>query len=140
MAVQLKLDGDAVVYGDWNVPMSEIRVIGEFLTQHGRRGSEHFLVFMTKEEWFKAPYDSEGREAFMAELGERLKDELRCDLWKATNFSSRVLWPAHLEGRALFDLITEERSTNVITRIRQMLFQKVDMRFTDEVRRELGHA
>jgi hypothetical protein len=65
---------------------------------------------------------------------------LRCDLFNATNFSSRVLWPGYLEGRPLFDLITEERSTNVITRIRQLLLEKVDMRFTDEVRRELGHA
>jgi hypothetical protein len=138
--VELTLDGDAIVYADWRLPISEVRVMGEFLTQHGRRGTEHFLVFMTREEWFKAPYAADGREAFMAELGRRLNHELRCDLFNATNFSSRVLWPAHLEGRPLFDLIPEERAKDVITRVRQLLLQKVDMRFTEEVRKELGHA
>jgi hypothetical protein len=138
--VGLTLDGDAIVYADWRLPLSKVRVIGEFLTQHGRRGTEHFLVFMTREEWFKAPYAADGREAFMAELGRRLNHELRCDLFNATNFSSCVLWPAHLEGRPLFDLIPEERAKDVITRVRQLLLQKVDMRFTEEVRKELGHA
>ena len=138
--MQLKLNGDRIVYADWSVPISDVRVIGEFLTQRGRRGTEHFLVFMTREEWFKAPYDSEGREAFIEEVGSLLKYELRPDLFNATNFSSRVLWPGHMEGRPLFDLIPEDRAANVITRIRQLLLQKVDMRFTDDVRRELGHA
>jgi hypothetical protein len=138
--VELKLDGDAIVYADWHVPISEVRVIGEFLTQRGRRGTEHFLVFMTREEWFKAPYNSEGREGFMAELGQRLSHELKCDLFNVTNFSSRVLWPRHLEGRPLFELIPEERAENIVTRVRQLLLQKVDMRFTEEVRKELGQA
>lgn len=136
----MKVDGDAIVYSDWRVAIAEVRVVGEFLTQRGRRGSEHYLVFLTKDEWFKAPHHSEGREAFLAELGRRLKHELRCDLFNATNFSSRVLWPAHLQGHPLYDLIPEEPADNILTRVRQMLLHKVDMRFTDEVRKELGRA
>ena len=138
--MQLKVDGDDIAYADWRVPILHVGIIGEFLSQAGRRRSEHFIVFMTREEWFKAPYQAEGREAFLAELGLRLNHTLRCELFNATNFSSRVLWPAHLEGRPLFDLIPEQRAENVVTRVRQLLLQKVDMRFTDEVRRELGQA
>ncbi len=138
--MQLKVDGDDIAYADWRVPISHVGVIGEFLSQAGRRRSEHFIVFMTREEWFKAPYEAEGREAFLAELGLRLNHTLRCELFNATNFSSRVLWPAHLEGRPLFDLIPEHRAENVVTRVRQLLLQKVDMRFTDEVQRELCRA
>jgi hypothetical protein len=138
----LKLETDAISYGaEWRVLIADMRVIGEFLSVEGRRRHcEHFLVFMTPQEWFKAPYEAERREAFMAELGRRLGHELRCDLFNATNFSSRVLWPAHLEGRALYDLIPEVRSQNLVTRVRQMLMQQVDMRFSDEVRRELGQV
>ena len=138
----LKLESDAISYGaDWQVAIADVRVIGEFLSVEGRRRRrEHYLVFMTKEEWFKAPYDAAGRDAFMSELGRRLNCELRCDLFNATDFSSRVLWPAHLEGGPLFDLIPEERSQNLITRVRQLLVQEVDMRFADEVRRELGQG
>jgi hypothetical protein len=138
--VQLKVDGDDIAYADWRVPISHVGVIGEFLSQAGRRRSEHFIVFMTREEWFKAPYQAEGRDVFLAELGLRLNHTLRCELFNATNFSSRVIWPAHLEGRPLFDLIPEQRAENVVTRVRQLLLQKVDMRFTDEVQRELGRA
>jgi hypothetical protein len=138
--LQLNLDGDAIEYAEWRVPISEVRVVGEFLNRHSRGRDDYFLVFMTREEWFKAPYYAEGREAFMAELGRRLGHELRCDLFNATNLSSRVLWPAHLEGRPLFDLIPEERAINFVTRVRQLLLQKVGMKFSDEVRKELGHA
>jgi hypothetical protein len=138
--MSLRLEADAITYADWQVPIADVRVIGEFLSLVGRRRREHYLVFMTKEEWFKVPYSVEGREAFITELGRRLNHELRCDLFNSTNFSSRVLWPAHLEGRPLYDLIPEPRSPNLITRVRQMLMQQVDMRFTDEVRRELGHT
>jgi hypothetical protein len=143
--VQLKLDGDQIEYAtpegeSWRLPISEIRIIGEFLSRQGRGRENYFLVFMTKEEWFKAPYQAEGREAFLAEVGRRLNHELRCDLFKSTTFSSRVLWPAHLEGRPLFELIPEPRAENIVPRVRQLLLQKVDMRFTDEVRKELGRA
>lgn len=139
MAV-LKLDGNAVLFAGpggegWRVTISDLRVIGEFLSKH-----DHYLSFMTKEEWFKAPYGAEGREEAMGELGRRLNHPLRCDLFNATNFSSRVLWPAHLEGQVLFDLLTERRAANIVTRLRQLLLQKVEMRFTAEVRKELGHA
>ena len=141
LAMSLHLEADAISYaGDWRVSIGEVRVIGEFLSLEGRRRRrEHYLVFMTKEEWFKAPYEADGRQAFMNELGRRLNHELRCELFDATDFSSRVLWPPHLEGRPLYDLIPEERSQNFTTRVRQLLMQQVDMRFTDEVRRELGH-
>jgi hypothetical protein len=143
MGLELRLDGDTIVCGGtdgWGVPIADVRVIGEFLNKQGRGRDEYYLVFMTKEEWFKAPYYSEGREAAMTHLGQRLNHELRSDLFNSTNLSSRVLWPAPLEGRPLFDVIPEERAENLVTRVRQLLLQKVDMRFTDEVRKELGHA
>lgn len=143
--MQLRLEGDHVDYSaaggeSWSVPITDIRVVGEFLSRQHRGSENHFLVFMTREEWFKAPYDADGREAFLAQLGARLNHPLRPDLFKSTTFSSRVLWPTQLEGRPLFELIPEERAQNIVTRIRQLLVQNIDMRFTDEVRKELGQA
>lgn len=144
MAAQIKLEDDAISYADWRVPLAEVRVIGEFLNEEGRRRGrdrerdDYFLVFMTNNEWFKAPFHSAGGEEFMMELGRRLNHGLRCDLFNSTNLSSRVLWPAHLEGRPLFDISPEARAANIVTRLRQMLLQKVEMRFTEEVRKELG--
>lgn len=142
--MRLQIADEAVVCAaaageEWRVPLANLRVIGEFLTQASRRSpAEHFLVFMTKEEWFKIPYTI-GREEVMADLSQRLNHPLRCELFNATNYSSRVLWPPHLEGQPLYDLDPEVRSPNPITRLRQMLLQKVQMRFTPAVRKELGH-
>jgi len=141
--VQLRVDGDHIEYAapggeSWRIAIADVRMIGEFLSRQNRGPEHHFLVFMTREEWFKAPYDAEGRDAFLAEFGRRLDFELRPDLLRATTFSSRVLWPGYLEGRPIFDLIPEARAENIVTRIRQFFLQKVAMHFTDEVREELG--
>ena len=143
MAGQIKFDDDAIVYAaskqdGWQVRLADVRVIGEFLNQHGRGRDDYFLVFMTGDEWFKAPFYAEGREAFMTEIGRRLNHNFLCDLFNSTNLSSRILWPAHLEGHALFDILPETRSPNIVTRVRQLLLQKVQMRFTEEVRKHLG--
>ena len=142
--MQLRVDGDHIEYAaggeSWRIPIADVRVIGEFLSRQNRGPQNHFLVFMTSEEWFKAPYESEGRDALLAELGHRFGHQLRPDLFKATTFSSRVLWPTHLEGRPMFELIPEERAPNIVTRVRQLLMQKVDMRFSEDVRKELGRA
>ena len=141
--MHLRVDGDHIEYaapsGDsWRIAIADIRVIGEFLSRQNRGPEHHFLVFMTREEWFKAPYDAEGRGSFLVELGRLLDFELRPDLLQATTFSSRVLWPGYLEGRPIFELIPEARAANIVTRVRQFFLQKVDMRFTDDVREELG--
>ena len=141
--MQLRVDGDQIEHAapggeSWRIPIADVRVIGEFLSRQNRGREHHFLVFMTGEEWFKAPYDAEGRDSFLAELGRRLDYELRPDLFEATTFSSRVLWPGYLEGRPVFELIPEPRAENIVTRVRQFFLQKIDMRFTDEVREELG--
>ena len=140
--MHLRVDADHLEHTtstgeSWRIRVSDIRLLGEFLSRQHRGPENHFLVFMTQDEWFKAPYDSEGRDACLAELGQRLGHPLRPDLFKATTFSSRVLWPAHLEGHAVFELIPEERAGSILTRVRQIFLQKVGMRFTDEVRKEL---
>jgi len=143
--MRLRVEADHVEHAtskgeSWRIPIFDIRIVGEFLSRQNRGPENHFLVFMTGEEWFKAPYDSDGRDSCLAALSERFGHQLRPDLFKATTFSSRVLWPPHLEGHAVFELIPEERAENILTRVRQVFMQKVDMRFTEEVRKELGHA
>jgi len=141
----IKLEADVIAFTapdqeGWRVPLADIGVIGEFVNKSGRRDDDYFIVFMTREEWFKVPRSTQGCDTLLADLGRRLNCEFRCDLVNSTNFSSRVLWPAHLTGQPLYDLQPEARADNLITRLRQLLMQKVQMHFTDQVRKELGHT
>ena len=83
----------------WRVPVSELRLIGEFTNDHGPTLDDYFFAFLTREEYFEASFYADGCEGVLAELSRRLQHELRAGLCNSTSLASRVLWPARLEGR-----------------------------------------
>lgn len=139
---RIVVEGDWIVYtlaqdDWWRVSVDEIRLVGEYTNDHGPFVDDYFFVFLTKDRYFEASFYADGREAMLAELGRRLQHELCTGLWHSTNLASRVLWPAHLEGHPVYDLVPEARAESVWARLRQWILPRVHMYFTDEVRREL---
>ena len=139
---ELHVKQDAIVYsvpdgGGWQVPIIDIRVIGEFTNDHGPAIDDYFFVLVAREEYFEASFYADGRDEFLAQLGRRLSHPLRPSLSSSTQLASRVLWPARLEGRPLFSLIPEQRAGSVVGRLRQHLLPRVHMHLTDEVREVL---
>jgi hypothetical protein len=137
----IKLEGDTIVYTlpepeVWRVSVSDIRVIGEFTNTDGPYADDYFFVFIARDQWFEASFYAEGRDALLAELGQRLGHKLQTGLCHSTSLASRVLWPARFEGHPLFDLVPEERAGRILGKLRQRVLPRVHMNFTDEVKRE----
>lgn len=140
---ELRVQQDAVIYsvpdgGGWRVPVAHIRVIAEFTNDHGPVGDDYFFVFVAREEYFEASFYADGRDEFLAELGQWLNHPLKPGLCHSTELASRILWPARLEGHPLFSIVPEKPTGNIFGKLRQRLLPKVDMHLTDEVRETIG--
>ena len=105
---RIQLDGDVIrsrsaIHGDWDLPVADVRLIGEATDQSGPFADDYFLCFATGPGmWLEAPFYAEGRDVFLAALGARLGSPLEPCLCDSADFASRVLWPPPLAGEPLF--------------------------------------
>jgi hypothetical protein len=102
------------VYGTWELPISEITIIGEYTNEDGPFADDYFIAFLTDAEpgWLEASFYGEGRDSMLEELSRVLGSDLSCGLAHSTTFTSRILWPEHKKSRELFELLPEGRFRN----------------------------
>ena len=92
-------------YGSWVCPVSQVQIIGEYTSSHGKVIDDYFFVFLVDSNtWFMASFYAVGRDEFLHELSALLSTRLQSGFDSSTEFKSRVLWPAQIAGEALFDL------------------------------------
>ena len=102
------LDGDVIRYrsalsGDWDLPLSDVRIIGEATNQSGPFVDDYFFCFATGPSlWREASFYAEGRDEFLRALGAKLGNPLEVGLCHSADFASRVLWPPTLAGEPMF--------------------------------------
>jgi hypothetical protein len=105
---QISLDGDVIryrstVYGSWDLPVAEVRIVGEATNQSGPFADDYFLCFATGPGmWLEASYYAKGCDEFLRVLAARLGGPLEVGLCHSTDFASRVLWPPSLAGQPMF--------------------------------------
>lgn len=92
-------------YGTWEIPVGDIKVVGEYTTDNGPYIDDWFLVFVMRDEyWVEASNYCGGQEAVREALANRLGVE---SLWGSlaytTDFHSNVLVPACLAKQSLFE-------------------------------------
>jgi len=121
----IRLDGDTIryrskLYGDWDVPVSDVRIVGESTDQNGPFADDYFFCFATGPGmWLEASFYAEGRDEFLRALGARLGSPLETGLCHSTDFASRVLWPPSLTGQPMFNY-TELPPRGLIGRLLRM--------------------
>jgi hypothetical protein len=109
------LDGDVIRYrsaasGDWDLPVSDVRIIGEATNQNGPFADDYFFCFASGPGmWHEASFYAEGRDEFLRLLGAKLGSPLQAGLYGSADFASRVLWPPQLAGEPMFDSTTFRR-------------------------------
>lgn len=93
------------VYGSWEIPVSDVTVIGEYTNEDGPFADDYFLVFVTRDDsgWFEGSFYGSGRDELVKELSVLLGSEISLELSHSTTFTSRILWPETMIGKALFD-------------------------------------
>lgn len=93
------------VYNSWELPVSDVTVIGEYTNEDGPFADDYFLVFLSLSEsgWFEGSFYGKGRDELLVELSRLLRSEILLGLSHSTTFTSRILWPENLKGETFFD-------------------------------------
>jgi hypothetical protein len=105
---QIRLDANVIRYrsttfGDWELRVSDLRILGECTDQWGPFANDYFFCFATGPGfWLQASFYAEGRDDFLRDLGAKLGSPLVLGLCHSTDFASRVLWPPSLAGDPMF--------------------------------------
>lgn len=109
----IKLDAEVVKYGSvalgsWEMPLTELKVLGEWTSSHAPSAGDWFLAFVAgPDRVLEASAYAGGYVEFMVEAGTLLGAKLIATLHGAANFKSRVLWPDELAGKDLFEFYRE---------------------------------
>ncbi|WP_316772338.1 hypothetical protein [Pedobacter frigiditerrae] len=117
---QIELIGSSVVrtvngQTVFEIPISEIKAIGEFTTSNGPFLDDWFLTLITKNEWHEIPMDVIGVDEFFLNLGEVLGVKLEYQLTNSTIWKTRIMYPESLKERELYNMV-KKRSKNFFKR------------------------
>ena len=143
---RIQLDGDVIryrsmVYGSWDLPVSDVRIVGEATNQSGPWTDDYFFCFATGPGgWFEASFYAEGRDEFLSTLGARLGHTLDLRLVNSTDFSSRVLWPPSMEGEPMFQYVDQPRKGLIGRLLLDRLMPLNQQTYTERVARVLAGA
>ncbi len=97
---------------NWELPLSDVRVIGEMTNDHGPFADDYSFCFATEaNRWYEGSFYAEGSEGFLKSLVNHLGCDLPLRLIGSTDYDSNVLWPPHLAGRPMFAFIPERPKT-----------------------------
>lgn len=125
-------------YQPWNLPIEELRLLGEYTNEDGPHAADHFLVFFGPGgRAFEAPVDADGTVSVIRELESILSIPMQLELRFNTTFASRAIWPPQLSGQELFTV--REKTERLTDRIKSAIgFGKVELNLRPEIARHIG--
>ncbi len=123
--------------GGWELPVSEIKIIGEHTDQSGP-ANDYFIVFLAAWGWYEASFYANGCDRLLDDLGQLLDNKLDCELLNSTDFNSRIMWPTEMRGNPLFDYSLAPKPAGIWARIKLTVLPMINVCLTDEVKRKMG--
>jgi len=89
-----------------DIPINEIKIIGEYTTADGPFADDWFLVIYDhKSECFQISMYAENMQEMMRELGEIMQFELVGTLFASIDWESNILYPTKLHGQTLWNIV-----------------------------------
>ena len=123
--------------GGWQLPVSEIRVVGEHTDDHGPYVDDYFFVFLTDSHLYEASFYAAGRDKFLCELEELLGARISCGLVNSTDFQSRVMWPTDIEGQPFYKFVPAPKPEGFLAGLKHRLIPEVAYYFSDDVKAKM---
>lgn len=101
----------------WELPISEINIIGEYTNSDGPYLDDWFIVFILRDgKSLEAPVYAGIQNDFMKEISGQLHTKLEYTLANSTNFASNILWPREISGKQMF-VITKQPAQGTLGRL-----------------------
>lgn len=96
--------------GEWQLPISEIRLIAEETDESGPCGEDWRIVFAASEtSLHAASISADGMWPLLDELSGALGAPLIPSLTASTSFASRILYPSSASGLPLYRYVAQKR-------------------------------
>lgn len=102
----------STTYTNWEIPIANIIVVGEYTNDQGPLLDDWFICFLVDDlnGWHEASNYADGISDFKKEFLEtKGVSNMYSDLGSSTDYNSFILWPNELYGKPLFNF------TNVYT-------------------------
>lgn len=117
----------------WELSVGQVAVVGEYTTADGPVLDDYFLIFITKTgARYVASFYADGRDSLLSQLGQTLDSELQCGLCNSTDLKSRVMWPAVIRDKPLFDFVPVE-ATSMEAHIKEWIVPTCELRLAGAV-------
>lgn len=101
---------NSIDYGNWSIPLSEIRLLGEYTNEEGPFVEDHFFVIIdSNNNIFEAPVGAEGIVDVIKALSEIYGCKIELKLIFETSFKSRVIYPQKLYDMDLFTITNKNK-------------------------------
>lgn len=125
-------------YQPWDLPIEELRLLGEYTNEDGPHVADHFLVFFGPGgRAFEAPVDADGTVSVLRELGSMFSVPMQLELRFNTSFASRAIWPPQLSGQELFTV--RAKAERLADRIKSAIgFGRVELSLRPAIARHVG--
>ncbi|MBL4585627.1 MAG: hypothetical protein JKX84_01010 [Flavobacteriales bacterium] len=120
------------------IPVSEIKVIGEFTTANGPYIDDWFITIATKDYWYELSMYMIGWEKLLEELSEIFEMQLQYKFTNSTEWKTRIMYPNELAEKELYDWVDLEPKTTWEKFRKLVGFQKSIRQFTSEVTKILN--
>jgi hypothetical protein len=109
--------------GSWQIPINEIRCIGEYTNSDGPFADDYFIVFLTKDYTYTGSFYANDCLKVFKDLRLILQYELDLTLACSTNWASNILYPNELAGKPLYSG-TYTKPKNTIGKIKEFIAGK----------------
>jgi hypothetical protein len=122
--------------------MESVAVVGEYTTPSGPVADDHFLAIVLRSgEIVELTVGAEGTANAVAALEQRIGARIEFALANCTDAASRIIYPAALAERPLFDFVVGPSGfMGLLKRIRDFGMQEITGVLTEEVKAYLASS
>jgi hypothetical protein len=121
------------------IPINDIKIIGEFTTSAGPIQDDWFFVFiLSKEDIRQISAYAIGTEEILKEVGQQINADIFGQLAASADWKTNTLWPTKFRGQELFKT-TEKQPTNIWGKLKSKFgLTETEIELTEDLKKYLS--
>jgi hypothetical protein len=122
------------------IPIKDIKIVGEFTTTAGPFQDDWFYVFiLDKEDIREISAYAIGTEEVLKQVGQQINADIFGQLAASADWKTNILWPTILRGQELFKT-TDKQQTNIWGKLKSKIgLADKEVELTDDLKKYLKH-